>query len=407
MITIAAILKNEQPYIIEWLAYHMALGIKDFYIADNISTDGGSELLSQLDKAKLITRLEHPTVNNTPPQLSAYNKILSMLDKKRWVAFIDADEFICPNNFELGLEKLVPLLEDENNGAISLNWAVYGSSHSILPENGLVIERFTKRAAEDHPVNKHYKSLVRVEHVLSTGITPHSFNIKPDKKFIMPNGELQELKDGISNKIDWTEIRLNHYVVKSRAEFLNKKAARGRATTLKENLGRNITFFNNHDINTIEQSMPLWFIRKVKDQIEEIKSKIKDYGFEAVSDHNSKVLYRTFGKMGFGVIDSLKKEKNIITLKGWAVDNAKKPLHDIVAIINNKSYLHSNNIEHYDRPDVKNAGIGDGLKSGFISTFELPLEPIIDIQIYAINKAGLACVEFNLGAYSTDIMACK
>lgn len=40
MLSIAAILKNEQPYILEWLAYHMVLGIEDFYIADNISSDG-------------------------------------------------------------------------------------------------------------------------------------------------------------------------------------------------------------------------------------------------------------------------------------------------------------------------------------------------------------------------------
>lgn len=27
MLSIAAILKNEQPYILEWLAYHMVLGV--------------------------------------------------------------------------------------------------------------------------------------------------------------------------------------------------------------------------------------------------------------------------------------------------------------------------------------------------------------------------------------------
>nr|WBU74825.1 glycosyltransferase family 2 protein [Citrobacter braakii] len=61
MLSIAAILKNEQPYILEWLAYHLVLGIEDFYIADNISSDGGSELLVLLDKANFITRIEHPT----------------------------------------------------------------------------------------------------------------------------------------------------------------------------------------------------------------------------------------------------------------------------------------------------------------------------------------------------------
>ncbi len=62
MISIGAIFKNEHPFILEWLAYHISLGVHDFYIADNISTDGSSELLHYLDKAGYIHRIEFPVM---------------------------------------------------------------------------------------------------------------------------------------------------------------------------------------------------------------------------------------------------------------------------------------------------------------------------------------------------------
>lgn len=35
--SIASIIKNESPYILEWIAYHLSIGVEHFYIADNCS----------------------------------------------------------------------------------------------------------------------------------------------------------------------------------------------------------------------------------------------------------------------------------------------------------------------------------------------------------------------------------
>ena len=48
-VAIAAIFRNEHPYVLEWIAHHRALGVAQFYIADNVSDDGTSELLQALD----------------------------------------------------------------------------------------------------------------------------------------------------------------------------------------------------------------------------------------------------------------------------------------------------------------------------------------------------------------------
>lgn len=402
MISIGAIFKNECPFIIEWIAYHLLLGIEDIYIADNVSTDGSSELLYYLDKAGVITRIDYATQENIPPQLGAYRKILSMIDKNRWIAFIDADEFIVPGNYEDGLHLITPLLNDDTNGAISLNWAVYGSSNSILPDDGLVIERFTKRAVEEHPVNKHYKSIVRVGDVISAGPTPHAFRIKPEKKFIMPNGVIQKDISGIGEEIDWSIIRLNHYVIKSKAEFLNKKASRGRATTLKDGLSRNMGFFVGHDLNDIDQSIPFWFTKKVKSQVEYLNNVLIDHGYQPENEDSKHALYKTSRGMGKGVIDVFNKSGNTINLKGWAVDFFKNRCYEIVVVINNSIPIYSNDTSFYDRPDLQRPGISDGMKCGFSSSIVLPNIQVSNIHIYALNSSRMICVEFGV---SDDLTA--
>ncbi len=46
-VSIGAVMKQEAPYIVEWVAWHRALGI-ELIIADNGGTDGTSELLAKL-----------------------------------------------------------------------------------------------------------------------------------------------------------------------------------------------------------------------------------------------------------------------------------------------------------------------------------------------------------------------
>ena len=40
-LAIGAIVKNEGPYLLEWIAFHRVVGVDRFFIADNASTDEG------------------------------------------------------------------------------------------------------------------------------------------------------------------------------------------------------------------------------------------------------------------------------------------------------------------------------------------------------------------------------
>ncbi|WP_244208622.1 glycosyltransferase family 2 protein [Vreelandella andesensis] len=122
-LAIAAIVKNELDSLIEWLAFHLAVGASHFLMADNDSTDGTNEFLSLLADQGLVTLITVPT-GKTPPQLSAYQTLLSKCPKDiDLVAFIDADEYLLPT---LEGQSLLAWLEERFSssdvGALGVLW---------------------------------------------------------------------------------------------------------------------------------------------------------------------------------------------------------------------------------------------------------------------------------------------
>lgn len=392
MLSICSIFKNEHPFILEWLAYHRCLGIEHFYIADNSSTDGSKNLLIALSEIGIVKHFDYPSEDGIAPQIGAYNTLLSKAETE-WLTFIDADEFLTPANYEENLNELNILLNDERVSAIALNWAVYGSSYSIIPENALVIERLNKRANKEHSVNLHYKSIIRKKDTISAGKNPHHFILRNNKKYVKTTGYEESESNGLSKQVDWDKLRVNHYVIKSKAEFITKKAVRGRATTLEKDLNRTINFFRSHDLNQIEENIPRWFINRVAYEKKLIIEKLKTIGYNYCEQFYPSPLYRTACGMGKGNIDILNISKDTLEIRGWAINKNSEPVKNIIAVLNSTKILEPKNQLFRDRLDLARAKLGDGIGSGFNVSFPRPQEQIKNIDFYALDNNGLVVVE--------------
>jgi len=392
MLAICAIFKNEYPFILEWLAYHRCLGIKNYYIADNISNDGSSELLIALGNLGIINRFSYPSETGIAPQIGAYNLLLSSAETE-WLAFIDADEFITPTNYEEGLKQLNTVMADDNISALALNWAVYGSSCAIIPENTLVIERLNRRANKEHPVNLHFKSIIRKRDTLSAGKTPHGFTLLEHKHYVKTTGCRENDSNGLSKQVDWDGARINHYVIKSKAEFITKKAARGRATTLAAELSRTLNFFRSHDLNQIEDNIPRWFINKVGNEKQSIIRELKCIDYNYCEPVYFLPLYRTACGMGKGHIDILNITDDTFEIQGWAIDRNKEPIDNIIAVVDSINIVRCEIIKFRDRMDLARAELGNGLGSGFNTILPRPKDVIKTIDFYGLDSNGLAVVE--------------
>lgn len=59
-LSFVAIVKNEAPYIIEWIEFHKLVGVDKFYIYDNESSDNLKELLQPYIKSGIVVYHSSP-----------------------------------------------------------------------------------------------------------------------------------------------------------------------------------------------------------------------------------------------------------------------------------------------------------------------------------------------------------
>lgn len=157
---VVACMRNEGLFILEWVAYHRAIGFDKIVICSNDCTDGSDVLLDALQDAGEITHLPHVVTGNDTPQDSGIRAAFEFLSDTpiEWLAHIDADEFI---NIGLASGTISDLLEHAGMGdVIALPWWAFGDSgHITWP--GSVLPHF--KQAEIRPVEERvkFKSMFR------------------------------------------------------------------------------------------------------------------------------------------------------------------------------------------------------------------------------------------------------
>ena len=144
-IAIATPAKDEAPYLLEWLAYHRALGVETFLIGDNGGADQTSELLQSLEQAGIIQRLDwrNESVFQLRFDEDAVERLCGLVDV---CSITDVDEFLRPLNGRSDIPTAIAeIFSRPDVSAAAINWAVYGSSGQLEPAPGMVIERFAQR----------------------------------------------------------------------------------------------------------------------------------------------------------------------------------------------------------------------------------------------------------------------
>jgi hypothetical protein len=281
-LAVGAIFRNEGPYILEWLAWHRALGVDRFFLADNASDDGSGALLAALAGARLVEHLPFPGRPGEAPQLPAYDEILRRHGRDAdWIAFIDADEFLAPAAPLRALRPLLAGLAGRGDvGAVAVNWAVYGSAGEAEARPGLVVERFPCRAPQQAEVNRHYKTILAPRAFAGLEATPHLFRLRPGFSAVHADGRplagLAGLRQGLSETVVWAPLRLNHYVVKSREECFGRKLVRGRAT---QDRPREPGFFAAHDRNDEREAPPRWLVAATRREMSRLRLRLRAAGW--------------------------------------------------------------------------------------------------------------------------------
>lgn len=249
-VCLVAIAKNEGRFLPEWLAHYLSLGIDRIFLFDNESSDQTAQVLTAAARVFPVTRIDWHCREEESPQLTAYQYALRRLARGfDWVCFFDCDEFLVlrvDENIHKFLERF-----DEKVGALAINWLSFGSSGRIKNDYALVSEAFRKGSRRQWGNNRHIKTIARVPAILSMGI--HDCVLKRGA-YIHPDGQPLVMPGarGIAARIDHSLAQLNHYQIKSRADFA-EKIQRGRGGKAMNDPSRfradPDTFFNKLDNN--------------------------------------------------------------------------------------------------------------------------------------------------------------
>lgn len=137
-------MKDEGPFILEWLAWHKAVGITDIVVFTNDLTDGSDALLDALDERGYLTHLPNPARTYGMPALQPraldYAMGLRQYRQADYVISMDVDEFI---NIRVGDGTLAALLERvEPFDALSISEVNHGSNGQLTYERGALHDLF-------------------------------------------------------------------------------------------------------------------------------------------------------------------------------------------------------------------------------------------------------------------------
>lgn len=222
-VAIAAIMKDEEPYIREWLDYHIAAGVTKFYIYDN--NEEPNKLRRVIAPYVDSGVVEYTFFPGRALQNHAYNDAIRRHRfEARYIALIDGDEFIYPRGGDSDIPDAVEKIMSENPGAagLALNWRIYGSSGQKGKDFGRgVLTRFTWRANDDNEINQHIKPIVNPRCV-DVMISPHYAMYFQGMYAVDEHGHrMNPHHRNPHNTGD--RMRINHYITKSAEEYVEKK----------------------------------------------------------------------------------------------------------------------------------------------------------------------------------------
>ncbi|KEP71593.1 glycosyl transferase family 2 [Thioclava dalianensis] len=138
--------KNEGPFLLEWLAHHRAVGFTDFLVFSNDCDDGTDAMLDRLAELGWLTHLPNPGPWKEGPQWAALKRADAhqLVAQADWIAVIDVDEFVTVKTGDGSLSALIAACAPA--GAIAMTWRLFGNAGRVAFEDRPISEQFTRCA---------------------------------------------------------------------------------------------------------------------------------------------------------------------------------------------------------------------------------------------------------------------
>lgn len=226
-VSICSIFKDEADYLKEWIEFHRIVGVEHFYLYNNNSTDNYLEVLSPYIKKGIVSLIDWPKPQS---QLSAYKNFMeTRKNETRWVGLIDIDEFIIPNT----TDNIYDFLKDFNNKpAVIVYWKLFGTSGKIKRDvSKLITEEFIVSRQKYSDIGKIFfnTNFEYDTQLKENSAAMHYLWSKWKGMKVPPVNVFGKICMYGNNPVssNLMPLQINHYLIKSYDEYINKKSRRG------------------------------------------------------------------------------------------------------------------------------------------------------------------------------------
>ena len=246
--------KNEGPFLLEWVAYHILSGFTDIVIYSNDSTDGTTELLDALDASGIISHVLQDLAPDQVPQNEAAETAFDhpAFENADWLMWLDSDEFLYCANDANSVVDLIGKIEPFAAG-MAVNWLNFGDSGYSEWAEGPITQKFLNRGSTSSSRASWFKTLFKKTDLVR-GFGLHRPHLKwgyqeADGKFVNGAGQnmhtliyragarrRHRLGEAPPEHVahDWAAIF--HYAVKTPDSFeLKKQRGQGTKPTVADN----------------------------------------------------------------------------------------------------------------------------------------------------------------------------
>lgn len=272
-ILLVSTMRNEGPFLLEWIAHHLGAGVTDFLIFTNDCDDGTEAILTRLAQAGVVTHLPQQVAPGESPQWQALRAAWHHPLRKAcdWALVLDADEFL---NIHAGDGTIPGLLAalPEGTEAMALPWRLFGHAGRMRFIDAPTTAQFTASAPPDCPypiAATLFKTLFRLKGPFNQfGVhRPRQKTRDPLQVPVWVDGSGQPLPRGFATRPQRLSLlgisqgramaECNHYSLRSAESFMVKRARglpnrSGKAVDLGYWVERNFNSVENHSIARME-----------------------------------------------------------------------------------------------------------------------------------------------------------
>ncbi len=230
-------MRDEGPFVLEWVAYHRSIGFTDVLVCSNDCADASPALLDRLEAMGHVTHLRTVVPAGVPSQLAAYAAAAAhpLMAQADWAMVLDADEFL---NVHAGSGRVTDLIDAVPDAtAFLVNWRIFGSGGVEAWTPGLVTERYTAAAPRAHGVNNPYKTLFtridaygcklgshqpRFPHADALGSLRYVDGAGRPLPAHFHDESRRDFLQSETGSVRWDLAQVNHYNTRSRDDYIVK-----------------------------------------------------------------------------------------------------------------------------------------------------------------------------------------